>query len=253
LRIERDDWLSSVLGRSSWKVSAVSASTPLAQIRVALLDRAGREPAFFSAKIPTSDVVAVTNATQAGLSVVDVNITFDWAGMSSGGIDDAKGQASDVAIETANPDDTAAIEQVAARCFTFSRFHLDPGIGVDRANEIKRQWAGNACRGRARAVYVARRPDGIAGFLAVLENRSDAGTDAIIDLVGVAGAHQGQGTGRALSRRFVDQWRGRVDRLRVGTQVSNIPAMRLYESLGFRVAETAYVLHAHVNQGAVAA
>jgi ribosomal protein S18 acetylase RimI-like enzyme len=33
---------------------------------------------------------------------------------------------------------------------------------------------------------------------------------------------------------FINQWRGRADRLRVGTQISNIPAIRLYESLGFR-------------------
>ncbi len=253
MRIERDDWLSGVLGRASWKVSAVSARTQPAQIRAGLLDRAGQDPAFFSAKIPTSDVVAVANATRAGFSVVDVNVTFDWARMPAAGVDNADGQATDMAIEIANPGDTAAIEHVAARCFTFSRFHLDPDIGVDLANEIKRQWAGNACRGRASAVYVTRGPGGIAGFLAVLESRSDVGTDAIIDLVGVAASHQGRGAGRALSRTFIDQWRGRADRLRVGTQISNIPAMRLYESLGFRVAETAYVLHAQVNQGAVAA
>jgi hypothetical protein len=29
--------------------------------------------------------------------------------------------------------------------------------------------------------------------------------------------------------------------------------MRLYESIGFRAAETAYVLHAHVKNGALAA
>jgi hypothetical protein len=33
----------------------------------------------------------------------------------------------------------------------------------------------------------------------------------------------------------------------VGTQAANIPSLRLYESFGFRVCETAYVLHAHVG------
>ena len=87
----------------------------------------------------------------------------------------------------------------------------------------------------------------------MLESKSGAGNDAIIDLVGVDADHQGQGAGRALSRMFIDQWRGRADRLRVGTQISNIPAMRLYESIGFRATETAYVLHAHVKNGALAA
>ena len=155
--------------------------------------------------------------------------------------------------EFAGAGNAAAIEQIAAHCFTFSRFHLDPNIGLTRANEVKRQWARNACRGRASAVYVARQKHQVRGFLAVLESKSDNGTDAIIDLVGVDAACQGQGGGRALSMMFIDQWRGRANRLRVGTQISNIRAMRLYESIGFRITETSYVLHAHVKSGASAA
>ena len=33
--------------------------------------------------------------------------------------------------------------------------------------------------------------------------------------------------------------------VRVGTQIANIPSLRLYESLGFRIADTHYVLHYH--------
>lgn len=251
MRVEKDEWLSGVLGISSWKAVDVAAGTSSVQVNAALLQQADQDAAFFYTKIPTRDVLAVKNAIEAGFSVVDVNVAFDWRREAG----DGRGADNDrnMTIETAGSDDTTAIEQVAAHCFTFSRFHLDPVIGTDRANDVKRQWARNACRGRAAAVYVARRQSDVAGFLAVLENKSDAGTDAVIDLVGVDSRYQGQGAGRALSRMFIEQWRDRADRLRVGTQISNIPAMRLYESLGFRVSETAYVLHAHVNQGAVAA
>jgi dTDP-4-amino-4,6-dideoxy-D-galactose acyltransferase len=253
LRIEKDGWLSDVLGVSSWKVLGVAATVPPAEIKLGLLDRAAQGAAFFSAKIPTRDVAAVTNATRAGFSVVDVNVTFDWKDVAKE--DSGSGACGDgnLITETASVEDAAAIEAIAGHCFAFSRFHLDPAIGLERANEVKRQWARNACRGRASAVYVARQQDTVTGFLAVLESKSGAGTDAIIDLVGIDAGHQGQGAGRALSRMFIDQWRGRADRLRVGTQISNIPAMRLYESIGFRAAETAYVLHAHVKNGALAA
>jgi dTDP-4-amino-4,6-dideoxy-D-galactose acyltransferase len=253
LRIEKDQWLSDVLAIPSWKVLGIEAGTSPAEIRAGLLDRAGRSAAFFTARIPTRGVAAVTSAARAGFNVVDVNVTFDWdhaANDASGGIAASR---DSVDIEAANAGETASVEQIAGRCFTLSRFHLDPCIGLARANEVKRQWAGNACRGRASAVYVARRKGGIAGFLAVLESKSGEIKDAIIDLVGVDADHQGQGIGRALSRTFLDRWRGRADRLRVGTQISNIAAMRLYESIGFRVTETSYVLHAHANNGAVAA
>ena len=249
MRVEKDGWLSDVLGVPSWKVQDVTAEVSPAKVQGALRDRAGQGAAFFFAKVPTRDVTAASNATRAGFTVVDVNVTFDW---DAGAADADTSRIDAVEVALADAGDVAAVEAIAAHCFTFSRFHLDQAIGQDRANEVKRKWARDACGGRASAVYVARRQHVVAGFLAVLESKSAAGTDAVIDLVGVAAGHQGQGAGRALSRMFVDQWRSRADRLRVGTQVSNIPAMRLYESIGFRVAETSYVLHAHAKNGVLA-
>ena len=253
MRTEKDDWLSDVLGVSSWKVLGIGAAVLPAEIRKTMLDRAGHGAAFFSAKIPTRDVAAVTNATRAGFSVVDVNVTFDWEDGLGGNCrhhPDARGSAK---IESATADDASTVEAIAGHNFVFSRFHLDPAIGQDRANEVKRQWARNSCQGRASAVYVARQKDVVTGFLTVLESKSGKGSDAIIDLVGVGAEYQGQGIGQALCKMFIEQWRPRSDRLRVGTQISNIPAIRLYESIGFRVTETSYVLHAHANHGALAA
>lgn len=252
LRLEKDGWLSDVLGISSWKGLGIAAGTSSAEIRASLLDHAEAGDAFVSVKIPTRDVAAVANATRAGFAVVDVNVTFDWLG-GADGASSVSPDRSDMDIGSAGAGDEAAVAEIAGRCFTFSRFHLDPAIGVERANEIKRQWARNASRGRAAAVYVARSKNEVAGFLAVLLSKTRAGTDAVIDLIGIEASHQGGGAGRALSAMFVEQWHGRADRLRVGTQISNIPAMRLYESMGFRVAETSYVLHAHVKNGALAA
>lgn len=253
MRVEKDEWLSDVLEMSSWKVLGMEADTSPAEIRAGLLDLAGRGAAFFSAKIPTRDVGTAMNGTRAGFVVVDVNVTFDWGKAVNDAFGKSVGSNGDMTIEAAGSGDALAIEEVAGNCFTFSRFHLDPAIELDRANEVKRQWARNACRERASIVYVARQQGNVAGFLAVLESKSGGGRDAIIDLVGVDAAHQGRGVGRALSGMFVEQWQGRADRLRVGTQISNIPAMRLYELIGFRVTETLYVLHAHVRNGAIAA
>jgi dTDP-4-amino-4,6-dideoxy-D-galactose acyltransferase len=253
VRVEKDEWLSDVLGVSSWKVSGVEADTSPIEIKAVLFQCVDRGSAFFSAKIRTRDVRAVINATRAGFFAIDVNVTFDWDSAANGTSVNGVSGKSNMTTEIATEGDAAAIEEVAGHCFTLSRFHLDPAIGLDRANEVKRQWAHNACRGRASAVYVSRQRNDVTGFLAVLESESGGRKDAIIDLVGVDKSHQGHGAGRALSNMFVDQWRGRADRLRVGTQISNIPAMRLYESIGFRVTETSYVLHAHVKDGALVA
>ena len=212
------------------------------------MQSAGAGKAFFFAKVPTHDVALLNKSVRAGFRVVDVNMAFDWTGSAPErvGVDR-------ISVEIAADADHASVEALAAECFTMSRFHLDPAISTRQANDVKRHWARNSCKGRAPVVYVARVQDQTAGFLAVLLHSGPSRTDAVIDLIGVDKRFQGQGIGRALSARFISDWKTRADRLRVGTQVSNIPALRLYETLGFRMTDTSYVLHAHMTGGEIAA
>ncbi len=212
-----------------------------------MLHKADGKSALFFAKVPTGELGPMKTLTRAGFDVTDVNVTLDWAGESHPLGFNAAG---DVEVGRASESDSLEIEDVAGRCFTYSRFHLDPLISTTQANDVKRQWARNACRGRAETVYTARRGGELAGFLAVLTSDTGDVKHAIIDLIGVDAAHQGRGVGESLSRAFIGDWQGKADRLRVGTQISNIPALRLYEKLGFRVSETSYVLHTHVRDGA---
>src|SRR5262249_19129745 len=85
------------------------------------------------------------------------------------------------------------------------------------------------------------------GFLAVLQTTVHGKTSRVIDLVGVDSAYQGHGVGKGLIGFFLAECARLNAEARVGTQAANIPSLRLYESLGFRVCETPYVLHAHVG------
>ncbi len=242
----RDDaWLGEVLEVPCYRAVQFDGGMNADKVRERMLSKADGKSAFFFAKIPTAEIGFVTTLTRAGFDVTDVNVTLDWA--DENGLSGA--DVGDVEIGRASETDSLEIENVAGRCFAYSRFHLDPLISTTQANEVKRQWARNACRGRAATVYAARRGGELAGFLAVATSDAGGAKDAIIDLIGVDAGHQGRGVGRSLSRAFIGDWRSKADRLRVGTQISNIPALRLYESLGFRLSETSYVLHAHIRDG----
>jgi ribosomal protein S18 acetylase RimI-like enzyme len=181
--------------------------------------------------------------TKAGFNPVDVSVTFVHSGSSNAAASDE--------VTVATPSDADDVASLAGRCFTYSRFHADPHVRKDVADAVKREWARNACKGRAAVTYIVRYGARIAGFLAVLTRSNSRGKDAVIDLISVDPAFQGKGLGRALSTRFIQDWRGQADRLVVGTQAANIPAMQLYEGLGFRIHETAFVLHAHLENGKV--
>lgn len=244
---QRDQWLSDVLEMPCFRMNGVAEGASSEAVSTAMAAAAPTGRAFFAVKQPTEDVAAVETLVRAGFNVADVGMTL----VHNGDVMDAR-VAEGVTVDNATESDEADIVAVAGRCFVYSRFHVDRRIGAERADKVKREWVRNSCRGRAAIVYLARRAGEAAGFLAVMKRESETGSEAIIDLIGVDAEHQGQGVGRSLSLRFIREWRGRADRLLVGTQASNIPALRLYETLGFRTAETAYALHAHLVDGKVA-
>jgi RimJ/RimL family protein N-acetyltransferase len=80
----------------------------------------------------------------------------------------------------------------------------------------------------------------VSGFLLVLE-RDRLG---VVDLVAVEPRVRGTGAAGAL----VGTWRAaspHLERIVVGTQISNVRSLRAYGKLGFRVCSATHVLHRH--------
>ncbi len=181
--------------------------------------------------------------TELGFNVVDVNVTLE----RTPGSQSSSSVGNSISVQQATPQDHEDVLNIAANCFVYSRFHLDPLLTQEMANMVKREWVRNYVKGkRGEALLVAKLDGKPVGFLAVLANKDSNGSCRVIDLVGVAPAHQGRGVGRAIVDHFIASSDGLCDSLRVGTQAANIPSLRLYESCGFRVADTTFVLHAHV-------
>jgi ribosomal protein S18 acetylase RimI-like enzyme len=179
----------------------------------------------------------------AGFRIVDVNVIFERQ--------PAAGPARDQSIlvrDIQPADETAALE-IAHTAFRYSRFHLDPLLAKELANRIKREWVANYIRGqRGERLLVAEVDGKIAGFLALLETSDQTG---VIDLIGVANDMKGRGGGRSMVQHHVHESVGRYQRLIVGTQIANLPSMRLYEHCGYHISSAAYVLHAHVREGRI--
>lgn len=227
--MKADDWLSDVTGMACY---AVDAEVGAAQL-------AAKRNGFFFAKVPVSDVARLERFVGAGFRVVDTHVVLECAPTRSA-------EAKDV--RTAVASDLEPVLAIAGSAFRWSRFHRDPRFPRALADRVKRAWAENCLAGtRGEEVLVVTENGAPAGFLAVLK----AGDAAVIDLVAVHPERQGRRLGETLTQAFAARWAGRAARLRVGTQLANTAAMRLYERLGFRVVEAKYVLHAHVRDGAL--
>jgi dTDP-4-amino-4,6-dideoxy-D-galactose acyltransferase len=248
VKIELDAWLAEVFGYPVFSVTlqAQGRDEMAAGVSAGMLhDMAQDRPAFFYAKVPTDCVGQAQALNAAGFAVIDTNVTLERSPTRQP-VDPA------VVVRDIRPNEHTAVMAIAAACFVYSRFHLDPLIPTALANAVKREWVENYCRGkRGERLWVTEANGRLAGFLAVLATEYKGAPVRVIDLIGVDPTFQGHGVGRGLVRFFIGDSAGRASTLRVGTQAANVPSLRLYEACGFRVAQTSYVLHAHVREGEV--
>lgn len=259
--VERDAWLSQQLEREAFRMvieprgetgkpPVVACADPDVHFLASCFPaRAAKpQPVFYYAKVSTQHVETVGALTTLGFRVVDVNVTLSCSPQM---IANPVCHAS-LVVREAGADESEAIATIARSCFRYSRFHLDPAIPTEQANAIKRAWIHSyLTRQRGEQLLVALANGKPAGFLAVLETTVEGRPSRVIDLVGVDPTYQRCGVGKALVGAFLVECTKRGTLALVGTQAANIPSLRLYESLGFRVCETTYVLHAHVGGGGV--
>lgn len=213
-------------------------------LKKAMQAAAADDDAFFYAKVPTDHLQQVSVLMKAGFFLVDTNVVLQRRFVPSG-----PPIQTDIEIIEAGLEHHSALQNIAAGCFRYSRFHQDPFFPELAANHLKRRWVENYCLGRRGTVlYAALLHGRPVGFLAVLESFGKDSV-AVIDLMGVETAYQGRGVGRALVARFIEEWQGRADHLVVGTQITNRPSLALYLSFGFQIMNSAYVFHAHARKG----
>jgi dTDP-4-amino-4,6-dideoxy-D-galactose acyltransferase len=187
-------------------------------------------------KVDVSRVSDVRDLTERGFRVIDTNVqlTLPGAPAVSGSL---------LSCRHAVSTDEAAVRAIAAKSFTQTRFHLDPRIPQASANRVKEEWAGNFFAGRRGDWMIVAEDCGqVAGFLQALRTADDT---LVVDLIAVRPESRGQGLGRSMIEFAGQSCFGGLGRTSVGTQISNIRSLRLYERMGFRISAAYYVLHMH--------
>jgi ribosomal protein S18 acetylase RimI-like enzyme len=226
-----DEFLSGIVGRPTFRVPVRPGGCDDATIDG--IRAAQQRPVFLYAKLPTDSLAAVAWLEALGFHVIDTNVTLERA---VGGE-----QIAAAATRPARPDDRPRIVEIAAGSFAYSRLHLDPAIPRAAADRSRAEWAGNFFVGDRGDHMVVGEADGsVAGFAQLLGPRDGVVT---IDLIGVAEPFRRRGIAAALVAASAAIAGART--LRVGTQIANTPSLRFYETLGFRIVESQYVLHYH--------
>ncbi|HEX9880764.1 MAG TPA: GNAT family N-acetyltransferase [Candidatus Binatia bacterium] len=251
MEILEDRWLASIFGHGVFRIETggregIEESEPAGLDEEIQAHARRQTAALYYARVDTRRVATVRRLGLAGLYVVEGSVLLGRSGGSSSNF----AGAGTYPVAEISPGQHREVLEIAASCFQYSRFHLDPWVPNEIANQIKRGWVQSYLRQeRGERLWVATVDGRPAGFLAVLTSESDGERLATIDLMGVGRAFQRLGVGKALVRFFIGEYQNRCDRLQVGTQAANLPSLGLYESLGFSIVKTQYAMHMHVRDG----
>lgn len=246
-----DDWLGAHLQKAAFRLKLdTSFPDALAELSMWNAQRWRSHlpsPSFGDVRIPCDRVDWLRALESLGFEIVDTALTLQcnhYTGVVASGI-------SSAAVRPIQPADRQTLLSLAGQVFRYSRFHLDPRVDRAIANQIKVDWIANCCDGRrGDRLWVAEMRGEVVGFLAALVNPAAQSSTAVLDLIAVDPAYQGQGIGRSLVTEFMQHYRDRCTLLQVGTQAANIAALRLYQSLGFVIAQSQYLLHYHAPRSA---
>jgi undecaprenyl-phosphate 4-deoxy-4-formamido-L-arabinose transferase len=173
------------------------------------------------------DAETAAAAESVGFTPVDTRVTLE----RPAGLPSVERQPADgLEIRAARAGDEAALMGLARQAHGDTRFFFDRHFSSARAVEMYAAWVSRGFAEDPLRLLVAERDGSPVGYVLVKPDSVE------IDLIAVDGASRGGGIGRALVEEAIG---GSPDGgVRVVTQARNVPALRLYESCGFRVTKT---------------
>jgi ribosomal protein S18 acetylase RimI-like enzyme len=200
-------------------------------------------PSLVYIKISTSSVEEIKRVENLGFNLVDTNILLCWKnkiGFVKSSI------PHHYSTRLSRPTDRDQLGSIAQHNFRFSRFHLDPKVSKIKADRVKKAWVQNFFEGdRGDYMIVSCFKDQPVGFTQIVI-KSDS--ELIIDLICVDSQHHGVGLASAMISFLINKIAPSLPDIKdvlVGTQISNLPSLSLYQKLGFKIISSDYVFHYH--------
>lgn len=182
---------------------------------------------------PVAEVSLIDSAVRAGFQMIDVRITMSTT------VDGRTEPSTASLIEASELQPAQALVEGA---FQTSRFYVDTHLEHARCDEFYRTWVLNSFSGQLADGIVASRHLGTLDAFVTVQRLPD-GT-ASLPLVAVRDDRRGVGVGARVVRDALN-WLAADGSMavRVVTQLANIAAIRMYESVGFSIHDSEVWLH----------
>jgi dTDP-4-amino-4,6-dideoxy-D-galactose acyltransferase len=178
------------------------------------------------------------------LNLVDEKITFELENYKAQTVLLDEGfEIKSFQLYRNRPDKQKALKDLALEAGIYSRFKTDSNFTNNEYEKLYIEWIESSLSG-SNAFEVLGVVDNIArilGFITLGRKGKDLGE---IGLIAVSEKARGKGIGKALIKRslniFLDM---EINTVQVVTQKRNLPAMALYNSVGFKIKESLNIYH----------
>lgn len=151
-----------------------------------------------------------------------------------------------IELDEVKRDEIDQMQRISAVAFRWGRFTADMRLPREGIERLHGTWARNCCLGeQADHVLVARENHQALGFIALKFQMANQVRVGSIELIAISESSRGKGVGRALVAEGC-KWLSRfANFVVVRTELPNTPALRMYETQGFRVLNGSLYLSRH--------
>ena len=243
-----DKWLTEIIGKESYNLKLDEEFIVRSKKNgteekkwIHSIQSNNNKPVFIQTKVSTQSLDFIKYLEGIGFFLIDTNVTLKKE-IDLPYCNNIKNDVYDVTIRFAKNPDKKGVIFVAGNTFIYSRYHLDPWFSNELANRIKAQWVSSYFDGRrGEQMVVALSKNKIISFLQILKPENNF---FIIDLIGVKKNHQRRGIAEKMINFAIQENKG-INKVIVGTQIGNIPSIKLYQKMDFFLDNAKYVFHLH--------
>jgi GNAT superfamily N-acetyltransferase len=229
--LNKDAWLTSIMGKNVFNLNIGS----IPDLKISDLPRSA---SLVVAKIPVGDLRKYRVLQELKFLLIDTSIQLKKV------IEERDTFASLKDITFASYSHEQQIAKIAGSSFKYDRFHSDPNIPNRIAKKIKSEWTRSFFRGsRGNWMVIAEVKGAVVGFLQILKVGN---SEIAIDLIAVKNSHRQNGLAEKMINFSIENCGMKGGNIFVGTQISNIPSLSLYEKMGFRINSAQHVFHLHL-------
>jgi len=238
LQAARIPWDSALFGFPCWDVRPGGVASALAAF---VAERMAEGECLLVAKVPTHDVTMGRMLAENGFYVVEtmLDIALPLARLAP-----STAVARGAMLRLATPADLEAILAIAGSAFHDDRFHLDPSLPSEKADQRYRGWVERGFAGGEPVfVYEDTRRETILGFYHIRELPNSA---VDLSLAAVHPSCQGAGIGALMYQAVLGECRQRGYQTAVTRiAINNLPVANLFFRLGFTIREAVLTFHLH--------